>query len=114
MLSQCSNSLCSAVFRYLHDGKVFVLQNDPAARVHQSKREYFWLCRDCSSKMTLRLGDDRRVLPVLLPHAVQHKPDSVASFSRDRKAGLILHSLSFPLLRKGASRKHVKRAHRAA
>lgn len=114
VLSKCSNSHCAAVFRKLNEGKVFVLENDGAARIHQSRREYFWLCPDCSSKMTLRLGEGRKVLAILLPHVLQHKPDEVSVFSQDRKDGLILRSLSFPQARGSASRKHLKRSYPAA
>jgi hypothetical protein len=72
LLSKCSNPFCSDTFRHLHHGKVFVLESDPTVATHKSTQaEYFWLCDDCSTKMALRLGDDRTVMTVSLPQVVR-------------------------------------------
>jgi hypothetical protein len=97
MLTKCSNPACDAVFRYLYDGRVFVLEKDPAVGLETSKRpEYFWLCRRCSSKMTLRLGEDAPVVPMLLLDEIQETPDGVILDSPDRRAGLTLRNVAFP------------------
>jgi len=65
MLSKCANPECSAVFRYLHQGKLYRAElgnganaayapeasdfsEKPARRI-----EYFWLCERCVSRVTL-------------------------------------------------------------
>ena len=65
MLSKCANPGCSASFLYLHQGKLFRLEtggNGDDRRVdladsqgkHPSRRlEYFWLCDECASIMTV-------------------------------------------------------------
>ena len=67
MVSQCANPRCAAPFRYLNQGRLFLVErkkgngngkangsghgngnNHAAARL-----EYFWLCSDCAPRMTL-------------------------------------------------------------
>jgi hypothetical protein len=65
MLSKCVNPSCSAIFRYLHDGRLFRLEAEPRLRNSNLKRlEYFWLCKDCSQTMSLRLDDHGKVSSV--------------------------------------------------
>ena len=98
MLTKCSNPSCSAPFRYLEEGRLFLLESDPALRPRNSNRaEYFWLCHGCSYTMTLRLGKSDRVVAVPLPEAIRRIPDGVALISADRKRGLWLRSISSPL-----------------
>jgi len=62
MLSKCANPGCSASFLYLHQGKLFRFESsgngsdahaDPQSK-HPSRRlEYFWLCDECASVMTV-------------------------------------------------------------
>ena|ERR1700733_1888874 len=60
MLSKCANPLCSASFRYFHEGRLFRIEVPsrsaedvqtarPAAHV-----EFFWLCDRCTPQMTLQ------------------------------------------------------------
>ena len=98
MLAKCSNPSCFAPFRYLEKGRLFRLEADPPLRASTSNRaEYFWLCDRCSSTMTLRLGEDETVLAVPLPDPIRSIPDGVALISVDRKKGLLLRSVRFPL-----------------
>jgi len=63
MVSKCANPRCSAVFRYLQRGKLFGHEvpspkSDETAsnsefRMSSRKIEFFWLCDDCASTMTL-------------------------------------------------------------
>ena len=55
MLSKCSNPDCSAVFLYLHRGKLFKLETgvQPTNSDVKRKLEYFWLCDNCCQSMTL-------------------------------------------------------------
>ncbi len=74
MLSQCANPGCTNLFRFLHDGRVFVLDCGPNAASEKSDEawsaasrrvETFWLCAECSRSWTVKF-DGRRVvtLPV--------------------------------------------------
>ena len=58
MVSQCANPQCSAPFRYLHQGKVFLVEHrtkngNGNGRQAAAKLEFFYLCWDCASRMTL-------------------------------------------------------------
>ncbi len=59
MVSKCANPDCSAVFRYLREGRLFnfeVTKSNPlrVAGVHIARSyEHFWLCPSCSVSMTL-------------------------------------------------------------
>ncbi len=55
MLSKCVNPGCTAVFRYLHEGKVFRLERDLGddSDKHARNFEYFWLCSTCASFLTV-------------------------------------------------------------
>ena len=115
LLSKCFNPSCSAVFCRLHDGKVFVLESDPADDSHRSKRpQFFWLCHGCSLKMTLRLGANHTAEAILLSQLIQDRPAAVAVFSHERRAGMILRSLIFPQLRRGERKMRSKLRHSAA
>ena len=72
MLSKCANPECGEVFRYLHQGKIFHLpptlepQATTAPGSSPPLRERFWLCAQCSKRMTL-IWDGTRVKLVYLP-----------------------------------------------
>ena len=60
MLSKCSHPTCSAVFRYLSDGRVFQLEiPEPGDQGTSRRREYFWLCGRCCLNFTVVLKDGR-------------------------------------------------------
>ena len=72
MLGKCSNPSCSASFRYLQEGLLFRLEADPALRLPNPKRpEYFWLCQNCASLLTLGLSTEGKVIPVPRPAPVE-------------------------------------------
>jgi len=117
VVAKCSNSSCSASFRTLKEGRLFRLESDPAIRSSESNRtEYFWLCARCSSAMTLRLSENGTVVTVLLPEPIRRVPDDVALTAVDRKEGLLLRSVSFPLPEHfgGRRRRRLKDGHHAA
>ena len=71
MLSKCANPGCSEVFRYLHEGKVFHLSPTPkvqmaAGSASSSLHERFWLCDECSKRMTV-VWDGTQAKVVRLP-----------------------------------------------
>ncbi len=65
MLQKCANPGCASQYRYFREGVLFEFQVDientyypltsPAPR--GAKREIFWLCDDCSSRLTLECRD---------------------------------------------------------
>ena len=78
MLGKCSNPSCRVPFRYLRDGKLFRLEADPRLRTSKpNKLEYFWLCDRCSPRMSLRIGGEGEVRPVLFPGSVQRDFDGI-------------------------------------
>ncbi len=98
MIAQCGNPSCPASFRYLKEGRLFRLENDPTLRFSKvTTAEYFWLCPRCSSTMTLNLSEDGSVIPVVLPEPFRGVPDGVALTSADREKGLLLRSVSSSL-----------------
>ncbi len=74
MLSQCANPSCTNRFRFLHDGKIFVLDCGPSTASEKadegwntaSRRvETFWLCAECAQSWTVKFDGRRAVtLPV--------------------------------------------------
>jgi hypothetical protein len=102
MLAKCTNPSCSASFRHLDEGRLFLLETDPIFGSSKAKTtEYFWLCKDCSAGMTLRLTQEGRVMPGELPEALRNEPQ-VAFVSVNRENGLLLRGVSF--LRSNTSR----------
>jgi hypothetical protein len=58
MVSVCANPSCSGTFRYLHEGIIFHVAVGSAVQekvaIHgMPKIERFWLCGECSRKMTV-------------------------------------------------------------
>jgi len=65
MVSKCANPECSASFRYFHEGKLFRVETsggqdrrrtmgrDGEVAKTLRRLEFFWLCENCASRMTL-------------------------------------------------------------
>lgn len=61
MLAKCANPGCSNHFLYMDEGKVFRFETrcasngDPQITEKKTARriEFFWLCSNCASQMTL-------------------------------------------------------------
>ena len=76
MLSKCANPECSTQFRRLRDGKLFQVQAEyfprpPRKEGPQNRRpsrhvEHYWLCNDCSLRLTLALDRERGMIMVPL------------------------------------------------
>lgn len=71
MLSKCANPVCSATFRYLHQGRIFQLVPGPAVEWAAVENgllpvERFWLCDVCSREMKV-IWDGARAKVVRLP-----------------------------------------------
>jgi hypothetical protein len=86
MISKCANPACTAHFLYLHEGKLFrVLRGseealapqmgvDPTVRKHVQRVEFFWLCSNCSTRMTVRY--EKGVGVVVRPLAIAFRAAS--------------------------------------
>jgi hypothetical protein len=65
MLSKCANPSCPTTFRYLHEGKLYVIaprQVVPRHNTTCSRRpaqlEYVWLCSSCSLYLTIQTDEE--------------------------------------------------------
>ncbi len=73
MLSKCANPDCSATFGYFHLGRVFranfptafdrrrATMGDGGSISKPRRLEFYWLCEQCSQKMTLVYDKDAGV-----------------------------------------------------
>jgi len=101
MVAKCANPSCSALLRYLKEGRFFRLEADPTpgspanfnSSGLSSKTEYFWLCSRCSKTMMLRLGQGGTVVTEALPEYAQDSPEDFAIISRHE--GRLLRSVTF-------------------
>jgi hypothetical protein len=83
------------------------MESDPVVhRRDPNCMEYFWLCDRCSCTLTLRLREDGTVVTVEMPEPIRGVLDSVALalMSVDRKKGLVLRRVRFPLPEKPGDR----------
>ena len=68
MLQKCANPACSVPFRSLREGKLFLAENNffssgsTTNSRTRPRREYFWLCQECSTYLTLRFDTSRGVM----------------------------------------------------
>jgi hypothetical protein len=85
MLSKCANPKCAAIFRYLHEGKLYVMDRRRPLTGHARKYgrksgqlEYAWLCSCCSLYLTIEIDEDFGTMVV---RELGRKNDSEASHS---------------------------------
>jgi len=70
MLEKCLNPACSAKFRSLRDGRVFVKEVEGTSHdngwQHPHQPAYFWLCGRCCRTMTVvaEKGGEVRAMPL--------------------------------------------------
>ena len=68
MLHKCANPSCSAPFRSLREGKLFLAENNffvsgsTSSLRTRPRREHFWLCQECSGYLTLRFDTSQGVM----------------------------------------------------
>lgn len=63
MVSKCANPDCATAFRYFHTGRLFRIEtpigsghsdsSDDGMKNPRPHLEFYWLCDDCASHMTL-------------------------------------------------------------
>jgi len=65
MLSKCANPTCSTTFRYLREGRLYVIGPREALAGHRLKcssksgqLEYAWLCSSCSLFLTIQVDKE--------------------------------------------------------
>jgi hypothetical protein len=95
MVSKCFNPACSARFRSLAEGSVFRLEPDHGFKSPTVDPEYFWLCEQCDSAMTLTLREDGIVIIVPGPPPYAHGVCRDMPLAFNRSKGLLLRSISF-------------------
>jgi hypothetical protein len=70
MLGKCANPLCSKTFRYLHEGKLYLINSVSYSGAWKrlsmragisTSPEYAWLCSVCCSLMTIRMDEESRI-----------------------------------------------------
>jgi hypothetical protein len=78
MLSKCANPACSTTFRYLSEGKLYLVDSKEVLTRHGARAglkcagnscsyEYFWLCSSCCRDMTIQIDNKFEVSVVRLP-----------------------------------------------
>ncbi|HJU11703.1 MAG TPA: hypothetical protein VJ728_12540 [Candidatus Binataceae bacterium] len=78
MVSKCANPVCEVPFRYFHQGQLFRLETesgyerrrgmgiDGGLKKPLRRVEFYWLCPDCATKMTL--VTDKEIGVTVRPH----------------------------------------------
>ena len=70
MIAKCANPECSKPFRYLHEGRLFVLSSSAKAQSQEvggdSRVKYAWLCHGCAATLAVQFeaGRGLRVVPL--------------------------------------------------
>ena len=79
MLQKCANPTCTAPFRSLREGKLFLAENHAAEPGDRKlRREHFWLCAACALQFTLRFDDQRGMVTVPLAEAARLRYSAAA------------------------------------
>src|SRR5436309_2170593 len=94
MVSRCFNPFCSTSFHYLEGGEVFRLEPDGVTSSVPVEAEYFWLCNQCASSMTLALLEDGRIVLESRP-PYTHGVQADMPLTVTRRQGMLLRSVSF-------------------
>lgn len=65
MLSKCANPTCLTTFRYLHEGRLYVITPGVPLARHKRKHlskpgqlEYAWLCSSCCLYLTIDVDEE--------------------------------------------------------
>jgi hypothetical protein len=59
VVKKCANPSCSARFKRLREGRLFVVEVSPAKE--PQKLKYFWLCNSCRRTLTVIPGKEDEV-----------------------------------------------------
>ena len=76
MLSKCANPSCPTLFRYLHEGRLYVIsprdglaRRKPRCSSKSGQIEYAWLCASCSRYLTIQVSAEFGTRVVRKPEA---------------------------------------------
>jgi hypothetical protein len=65
MLSRCANPTCPTTFRYLHEGRLYVIApgeslagHKPRCSSKSGQLECPWLCSSCSLYLTIQIDEE--------------------------------------------------------
>lgn len=65
MLSKCANPSCPTTFRYLHEGRLYVIaprqaaaRHNPRCSIRSAHIEYAWLCASCALYLTIQTDEE--------------------------------------------------------
>lgn len=65
MLSKCANPTCRTLFRYLHEGKLYVISpkealamRRPTSSAKSGQIECAWLCSSCCLHLTIQIDEE--------------------------------------------------------
>ncbi len=96
MLAKCANPICSSIFRYLDEGKLFRVENGQVQTGEYKRQvEYFWLCPACSEKMTLHLSEEKTVTTISALTATEAAPDGTRFIPLERNQDRLLSWLAY-------------------
>lgn len=92
MLHKCANPACTAIFRYLRQGKMFYAETEVfstsgnTAVIERKKGvrrlEHYWLCDQCCVHITLIFDPHKGIQTVPLPATVGKKTIQTTSPER--------------------------------
>jgi hypothetical protein len=75
MITHCANPGCAVPLRYLRDGRIFQFEVRSRVQARKLSRQvaHFWLCGECSSKVTLSFDPAAgvRVVPMISLPAIE-------------------------------------------
>jgi len=76
MLSKCANPTCQTVFRYLHEGRLYLVgpkqalaRHKPGCSRKSERDEYAWLCASCSRYLMIQVDEEFGTRVVRKPEA---------------------------------------------
>ncbi len=76
MLNHCLNPNCSALFRYLYEGRIFTVERcNTSAESGKTERqiEHYWLCGSCSKSMKVVIENGvASTVPIRLEPILEH------------------------------------------
>ena len=76
MLSKCANPACSNTLRYIHEGKLYVMESKCGLATAMSEGElpgkfrtieYAWLCSSCCQDLTVHIDHEGKIRVVRRP-----------------------------------------------
>jgi hypothetical protein len=71
MVSKCANANCLVTFHYLHEGKLFVVDEDAAGSLFAAPHRAlcFWLCSQCSQRLAVTYDAENGMRLIPAPSA---------------------------------------------